>query len=80
MLLYNISCGIKLLLNKSEENREKGKKIKKGEQDDNTIAQTAASSLLALVNGLDESNKFNQLNKMQNHKSKLITKQKKGYG
>jgi hypothetical protein len=31
---------------------------------------------LALVNGLDESNKFNQLDKMQNHMSKLITEQK----
>jgi hypothetical protein len=38
MLLYNISCDIKLLLNKSEENSKKRKKIKKGEQDDNTIA------------------------------------------
>ncbi len=38
-LLYNISCGIKLLLKKSEENsKTKKKKIKKGEQDDNTIA------------------------------------------
>jgi hypothetical protein len=35
----------------------------------------AASSLLALVNGLDESNKFNQLDEMQNHMSKLITEQ-----
>jgi len=77
MLLYNISCGIKLLLNKSEENsKKKGRKLKKGEQDDNTIAQTAASSLLALVNGLDKSNKFNQLDEMQNHMSKLITEQK----
>jgi hypothetical protein len=31
---------------------------------------------LALVNGLDERNKFNQLVEMQNHTSKLITKQK----
>jgi hypothetical protein len=31
MLLYNISCGIKLLLNKSEENSlKKGRKLKKG--------------------------------------------------
>jgi hypothetical protein len=31
MLLYNISCGIKLLLNKSEENsKKKGRKLKKG--------------------------------------------------
>ncbi len=36
----------------------------------------AASSLLALVNRLDESNKFNQLDKTQNHMSKLITEQK----
>ncbi len=36
----------------------------------------AASSLLALVNGLDKSNKFNQLEEMQNHTSKLITEQK----
>jgi hypothetical protein len=36
----------------------------------------AASSLLALVNRLDESNKFNQLDEMQNHMSKLITEQK----
>ena len=42
---------------------KKGRKLKKGEQDDNTIAQMAALSLLALVNGLDESNKFNQLDK-----------------
>jgi hypothetical protein len=55
---------------------KKRKKIKKGGQDDNTIAQTAASSLLALVNGLDESNKFNQQDEMQNHMSKLITEQK----
>ena len=76
-MLYNISCGIKLLLKKSEENsKTKKKKIKKGEQDDNTIAQAAASSLLALVNGLDKkSNNFNQLDKMQIHMSKLITEQ-----
>ncbi len=65
MLLYNISRGIKLLLNKSEENSNK----KGGE---NTIAKTAASSLLALVKGLDKSNKFNQLDEMQNHMSNLI--------
>ncbi len=35
----------------------------------------AASSLLSLVNVLDKSNKFNQLDEMQNHMSKLITKQ-----
>jgi hypothetical protein len=35
----------------------------------------AASSLLSLVNVLDESNKFNQLDEMQNHMSKLITEQ-----
>ena len=41
---------------------------------DNAFATTAASSLLALVNGLDnKSNKFNQLDKMQNHMSILIT-------
>ncbi len=75
-LLYNISCGIKLLLNKSEENNNtKKKKMKKGEQDDKTIAQEAASSLLALVNTLDESNNFNQLDKMQMHMSNFITEQ-----
>ncbi len=43
---------------------------------DNAFATTAASSLLALVNGLDnKSNKFNQLDKMQNHMSILITAQ-----
>ena len=48
--------------------------MKIGEEDDNSIATTAASSLLALVNGLDnKSNKFNQLDKMQNHMSILIT-------
>jgi hypothetical protein len=31
---------------------------------------------LAIVNGLDKSNKFNQLDEMQNHMSKLITEQK----
>ncbi len=36
----------------------------------------AASSLLALVNLLDESNKFNQLNEMQSHMSKKITEQR----
>jgi hypothetical protein len=36
----------------------------------------AASSLLALLYRLDKSNKFNQLDKMQNHMSKLITEQK----
>jgi hypothetical protein len=40
-------------------------KIKQGEQDENEIAQTAASSLLVLVNVLDESNKFNRLDEMQ---------------
>jgi hypothetical protein len=55
--------------------RKKKRKIKEGEQDDNEIAQTAASSLLALVNMLDESNKFNQLDEMQNHMSKKITEQ-----
>ncbi len=35
----------------------------------------AASSLLAPVNELDESNKVNQLDEMQNHMSKLITEQ-----
>ena len=50
--------------------------MKKGEEDDNAIATTAASSLLALVNGLDyKSNKFNQLDEMQNHMSNLITAQ-----
>jgi hypothetical protein len=57
-LFYNISCGIKLLLNKFKENSKKKRKIKDGEQDDNEIAQTAASSLLSLVNVLDESNKI----------------------
>ena len=48
--------------------------MKKGEEDDNAIATTAASSPLALVNGLDnKSNKFNQLDEMQNHMSILIT-------
>ncbi len=47
--------------------------MKKGEEDDNAIATTAASSLLALVNGLDNiSKKFNQLEEMQNHMSNLI--------
>ncbi len=36
----------------------------------------AASSLLALVNVLDKSNKFNQLDEMQNHMSKKITEQR----
>ena len=55
MLLYNISRGIQLLLNKSEPKiNKKKKKMKKGEEDDNAIATTAASSLLALVNGLDK--------------------------
>jgi hypothetical protein len=76
MLLYNISRGIQLLLNKCEENiNKKRKKIKEGEQDDNAIATTAASCLLALVNGMDKSNKFNELDEMQNHMSNLITKQ-----
>jgi hypothetical protein len=76
MLLYNISSGIQLLLNKCEENNnKKRKKIKEDEEDDNAIATTAASSLLALVNGMDKSNKFNKLNEMQNHMSYLIAKQ-----
>ncbi len=76
MLLYNIGSGIQLLLNKCEENiNKKRKKIKEGEQDDNAIATTVASCLLALVNGMDKSNKFNQLDEMQNHMSNLITKQ-----
>ena len=76
MLLYNISSGIQLLLNKCEENNnKKRKKIKEDEEDDNAIATTAASSLLALVNGMDKSNKFNQLDDMQNHMSDLIAKQ-----
>jgi hypothetical protein len=54
---------------------KKRKKIKEGEQDDNAIATTAASCLLALVNGMDKSNKFNKLDEMQNHMSNLITKQ-----
>jgi hypothetical protein len=74
MLLYNISRGIQLLLNKSEPKiNKKKKKMKKGEEDGNVIATTAASSLLALVNGLDnKSKKFNQLDDMQNHMSDLI--------
>jgi hypothetical protein len=76
-LLFNISCGIKLLLSKFEENTKKKKrKIKQGEQDENEIAQTAALSLLVLVNMLDESNKFNRLDEMQNHMSKKITEQR----
>ena len=54
---------------------QKRKKIKKGEEDDNAIAITAASSLLALVNGMDKSKKFNKLNDMQKHMSYLIAKQ-----
>jgi hypothetical protein len=54
----------------------KKKKKKQGEQDENEIAQTAASSLLALVNVLDESNKFNRLDEMQNHMSQKITEQR----
>jgi hypothetical protein len=54
----------------------KKRKIKQGEQDKNEIAQTAASSLLALVNVLDKSNKFKQLDEMQNHMSKKITEQR----
>jgi hypothetical protein len=50
--------------------------MKKGEEDDIAIATTAASSLLALVKGLDnKSKKFNQLYEMQNHMSNLITAQ-----
>ncbi len=75
-LIYNISCGIKLLLNKFEDiSTKKIRKIKDGEQDDNKIAQTAASSLLVLINVLDESNKFNQLDKLQNHMARIITEQ-----
>jgi hypothetical protein len=51
--------------------REK-RKIKQGEQVENEIAQTAASTLLALVNVLDKSNKFNQLDEMQSHMSKRL--------
>jgi hypothetical protein len=36
----------------------------------------AASSLLALVIVIDESNKFNRLDEMQNHMSKKITEQR----
>jgi len=53
----------------------KKKKIKEGDEDDNAIAITAASSLLALVNRLNESNNFKQLDQMQNHMSNLITAQ-----
>jgi hypothetical protein len=69
-LFFNFSCGIELFLNKFEENTKKKMKIKQGEQGENEIAQTAASSLLALVNVLDESNKFNQLDEMRNHVKK----------
>ena len=55
MLLYNLSRGIQLLLSKSEKNVKKKKKIKEGEEDDNRIAITAASSLMALANRLDKS-------------------------
>jgi len=76
MLLYNISHGIQLLLNKSEKKiNKKKKKIKEGEEDDNAIAITAASSLLALVHRLDKGNNFNQVDEMQNHMSSLITAQ-----
>ncbi len=76
-LFFSISCDIKLLLNKFDKNTKKKKsKIKQGEQDENEIAQMAASSLLALVNVLDESNKFNRLDEMQNHMSKKITEQR----
>jgi hypothetical protein len=53
------------------------KTMKKGEEDDIAIATRAVSSLLALVNGLDKnkSNKFNELDVMQNHMSNLITAQ-----
>jgi hypothetical protein len=54
----------------------KKRKIKQGEQDENEIAQTAASSLLALVNVLDESNKLDQQDEIQNHMSKKITEQR----
>ncbi len=47
-----------------------------GEQDENEIAQTAASFLLALVNVLDKSHKFNRLDEMQSHMSKKITEQR----
>ncbi len=56
--------------------KRKKRKIKQGEQDENEIAQMAASSLLALVNVIDESNKFNCLDEMQNHMSKKITEQR----
>jgi hypothetical protein len=69
-LFFNISCGIKLLLNKFEENIKKKRENKQGEQDENEIAQMAASSLLALVNMLDRSNKFSQLDEMQSQLSK----------
>ncbi len=54
----------------------KKRKIKQGEQDENEITQTAASSLLVLVNMLDKNNKFNRLDEMQNHTSKKITEQR----
>jgi hypothetical protein len=75
-LFFNISCGIKLLLNKFEKILRKKRKIKHGEQDENEITQMAASSLLALVNVLDKSNKFNQLDEMQSHMSKKITEKR----
>ncbi len=69
MVLNSFWINLKRILRKK-------KKIKQGEQDENEIAQTAASSLLALVNVLDKSNKFNQLVEMQNHMSKKITEQR----
>ena len=50
----------------------KKRKIKQGEQDENEITHMAASSLLALVNVLDKSNKFNRLDEMRNHMSKRL--------
>ena len=75
MLLYNLSRGIQLLLSKSEKNCQKKKKIKEGEEDDNRIAITAASSLMALANRLDESYNFKDLDIMQNHMSNHVTAQ-----
>ena len=76
MLLYNLSRGIQLLLSKSEKKIvKKKKKIKEGKEDDNRIAITAASSLMALANRLDEGNNFKHLDQMQNHMSNLVTVQ-----
>jgi hypothetical protein len=71
-LFLNISHGIKILLNQVEENNKKRKrKIREWEQDENKIAYKAASSLLALVNTLNGTNNFKQLNDMHNHMSKI---------